>query len=140
MGATYFLTRKLAGVSAEMSLNVLAYNLKRLMKIIGAKGVMKALTKKADLAHSRGCKNRVGVFQAATDMARDMTVRSLSQRTSLLHDDKIHERFYGKRPPNTSCVVKRASTYAAATRQFHSPAASAGVSGRPSNTRMDHAH
>ncbi|PQP00716.1 IS5/IS1182 family transposase [Pseudomonas frederiksbergensis] len=43
MGATHFLTRKLAGVSAEMSLNVLAYNLKRVMKIIGANGLMKAL-------------------------------------------------------------------------------------------------
>jgi hypothetical protein len=44
MGATHFLTRKMAGVSAEMSLNVLAYNLKRVMKIIGANGLMKALT------------------------------------------------------------------------------------------------
>lgn len=35
-----------------------------------------------------------------------------------------------KRPPNTPCVVKRASTYAAATRQLHSPAASADVPGR----------
>ena len=35
MGATHFLTQKLNGVSAEMSLNVLAYNLKRVMKIIG---------------------------------------------------------------------------------------------------------
>jgi hypothetical protein len=30
-GATHFLTRKLAGVGAEMSLNVLTYNLKRVM-------------------------------------------------------------------------------------------------------------
>jgi transposase len=44
MGATHFLTRKLNGVSAEMSLNVLAYNLKRVMKIIGTTGLMKALT------------------------------------------------------------------------------------------------
>jgi hypothetical protein len=44
MGATHFLTRKLAGVSTEMSLNVLAYNLKRVMKIIGTTGLMKALT------------------------------------------------------------------------------------------------
>jgi hypothetical protein len=43
-GATHFLTRKLAGVSAEMRLNVLAYNLKRVMKIIGANGLMKALS------------------------------------------------------------------------------------------------
>ncbi|CAI9000065.1 IS1182 family transposase [Pseudomonas sp. IT-P218] len=44
MGATHFLTRKLAGVSAEMSLNVLAYNLKRVMKIIGTHHLMKAIT------------------------------------------------------------------------------------------------
>ena len=44
MGATHFLTRKLAGVGAEMSLNVLAYNMKRVMKIIGAHGLMKALS------------------------------------------------------------------------------------------------
>jgi transposase len=44
MGATHFLTRKLAGVSTEMSLNVLAYNLKRVMKIIGTDGLMNALT------------------------------------------------------------------------------------------------
>jgi len=44
MGATHFLTRKLAGVNAEMSLNVLAYILKRVMKIMGATGLMKALS------------------------------------------------------------------------------------------------
>ncbi|MGR4043383.1 IS1182 family transposase [Pseudomonas sp. 910_21] len=44
MGATHFLTRKFNGVSAEMSLNVLAYNLKRVMKIIGTTGLMSALT------------------------------------------------------------------------------------------------
>jgi hypothetical protein len=36
-------TRKLNGVSAEMSLNVLAYNLKRVMKIIGTEGLLKAM-------------------------------------------------------------------------------------------------
>ncbi|NWF18191.1 IS1182 family transposase [Pseudomonas reactans] len=44
MGATHFLTRKLAGVSAEMSLNVLAYNFKRVIKILGTSGLMKALS------------------------------------------------------------------------------------------------
>ncbi len=44
MGATQFLTRKLAGVSTEMSLNVLVYNLKRVMKIIGTHHLLKALT------------------------------------------------------------------------------------------------
>jgi hypothetical protein len=32
------------GLRAEVSLNVLAYNLKRVMKIIGANGLMKALS------------------------------------------------------------------------------------------------
>lgn len=43
MGAAHFLTRKLPGVSAEMSLNVLAYNLKRVMKIMGVGSLIKAL-------------------------------------------------------------------------------------------------
>lgn len=44
MGATHFLTPKLNGVSAEMSLNVLAYNLKRVMKVLGTSSLMKALS------------------------------------------------------------------------------------------------
>ncbi|WP_281182077.1 hypothetical protein [Pseudomonas defluvii] len=40
---TYFLTRKLNGVSPEMSLNVLAYNLKRVMKSIGTEVFLKAM-------------------------------------------------------------------------------------------------
>ncbi|AZF38395.1 Mobile element protein [Pseudomonas sp. R4-39-08] len=35
---------KLNGVSAEMSLNVLVYNLKRVMKILGTSVLMKALS------------------------------------------------------------------------------------------------
>ncbi|WP_085718571.1 IS1182 family transposase [Pseudomonas sp. B28(2017)] len=43
MGSTHFLTRKLVGVSAEMSLNVLAYNMKRVMNIIGTADLLKAM-------------------------------------------------------------------------------------------------
>ena len=35
MGATHFLTKRLPRVAAEMALNVLAYNLKRVMAILG---------------------------------------------------------------------------------------------------------
>ena len=35
MGSTHFLTKTLARVSTEMSLHVLAYNLKRLISILG---------------------------------------------------------------------------------------------------------
>jgi hypothetical protein len=42
MGATHFLTRTLGRVSTEMSLQVLACNLKRVTNILGVAGMMKA--------------------------------------------------------------------------------------------------
>lgn len=43
MGASHFLTRSLERVKAEMSLHVLAYNMKRVIKIIGAASLIAAL-------------------------------------------------------------------------------------------------
>jgi transposase len=43
MGATHFLTRTLEKVRTEMSLQVLAYNLKRVMNILGVTGLVAAL-------------------------------------------------------------------------------------------------
>jgi transposase len=43
MGSTHFLTKTLDRVSTEMSLHVLAYNLKRLMQILGVVPLMKAM-------------------------------------------------------------------------------------------------
>jgi transposase len=43
MGATHFLTRTLPRVSTEMSLHVLAYNMKRVMKILGTGALMEAI-------------------------------------------------------------------------------------------------
>ena len=43
MGYTHFLTRRLGNVSTEMSLNVLAYNLKRVLQILGYQQTMKAV-------------------------------------------------------------------------------------------------
>lgn len=43
MGATHFLTRTLDRVSTEMRLHVLAYNLKRAMKIFGIGALMAAM-------------------------------------------------------------------------------------------------
>ena len=44
MGSTHFLTKRLDNVSAEMSLNVLAYNIKRTMSLIGVKPLIRAIT------------------------------------------------------------------------------------------------
>mgnify|MGYP001822075721 CR=1 FL=1 len=43
MGSTHFLTKTLDRVSTEMSLHVLAYNMKRMMNIIGTKPLMEAI-------------------------------------------------------------------------------------------------
>lgn len=44
MGTTHFLTRRLKNVGAEMALNVLAYNIKRMINMIGVGPLMKAIT------------------------------------------------------------------------------------------------
>ena len=43
MGATHFLTRTIERVSTEMSLHVLAYNMKRVIKLLDSETVMKAM-------------------------------------------------------------------------------------------------
>jgi len=43
MGATHFLTKRLPSVRAEMSLHVLAYNMKRAIKVLGAERIIDAL-------------------------------------------------------------------------------------------------
>ena len=43
MGATHFLTRTLHNVSTEMGLHVLAYNIKRVLQIIGIRTLMAAI-------------------------------------------------------------------------------------------------
>ena len=43
MGATHFLTKTLPKVKTEMSLHVLAYNLKRVMRILGVQNLMMAM-------------------------------------------------------------------------------------------------
>jgi len=43
MGATHFLTKTIPRVSTEMSLHVLAYNMKRVMQILGIAPLMAAM-------------------------------------------------------------------------------------------------
>ncbi len=43
MGSTHFLTKTLDRVSTEMSLHVLAYNLKRVMNLLGTTALMEAM-------------------------------------------------------------------------------------------------
>jgi hypothetical protein len=43
MGSTHFLTTTLPRVRTEMSLHVLAYNMKRVMKIFGTQPLLRAM-------------------------------------------------------------------------------------------------
>jgi transposase len=42
-GSCHFLTRRLRGVRTEMALNVLAYNIKRMIALVGTRGLMAAI-------------------------------------------------------------------------------------------------
>jgi hypothetical protein len=44
MGSAHFLSRGLEHVGTEMSLHVLAYNLKRVMQVLGVAKTMKAMS------------------------------------------------------------------------------------------------
>ena len=43
MGATHFQMKTLKNVGTEMALHVLAYNMKRVMRILGVGGLMEAI-------------------------------------------------------------------------------------------------
>lgn len=43
MGSAHFLTKTLEKVRTEMALHVLAYNLKRMIQILGVKPLMRAI-------------------------------------------------------------------------------------------------
>ena len=43
MGSAHFLTRRLCNVSTEMSLHVLAYNMKRVIQLLGMKETIRAM-------------------------------------------------------------------------------------------------
>jgi hypothetical protein len=43
MGSTHFLTKTLPRVNTEMSLHVLAYNLKRMLNLVGTKTLIEAI-------------------------------------------------------------------------------------------------
>ncbi|MDB5907796.1 MAG: transposase family protein [Massilia sp.] len=44
MGATHFLTKTLPKVRTEISLHILAYNMKRMMQIMGVQSLLAAMT------------------------------------------------------------------------------------------------
>jgi hypothetical protein len=44
MGSTHFLTKTLARVRAEMSLHLLAYKLKRMLRIVGVQRLIETMT------------------------------------------------------------------------------------------------
>jgi len=46
MGATHLLTRRSKGVSIEMDLHALAFNMKRMISILGVSGLIKAMITK----------------------------------------------------------------------------------------------
>jgi hypothetical protein len=53
MGWTHFLTKRLPKVATEMALNVLAYNMKRAMMIMGVGGLLRQCGREARVCASK---------------------------------------------------------------------------------------
>jgi hypothetical protein len=60
VGHTHFLTRRLPLVGAEMCLNVLAYNFKRVLRILGFETMMKAMRLAGAIAAKQDHLGRIG--------------------------------------------------------------------------------
>jgi transposase len=69
MGATHFLTKTLPKVATEMALNVLAYNMKRVMNIIGVGKFLEAM--RAAIAKARSKSVRARWLQGAFRRSQD---------------------------------------------------------------------
>ena len=76
MGATHFLTMTLPKVATEMALNVLAYNMKRVMTIIGVGNLLEAI--RAVMARSRSKSARGEGIQNALRSVQDAIWRRLA--------------------------------------------------------------
>jgi len=87
MGATHFLTKGLERVKTEMSLHVLAYNVKRLMSLLGDAGMMEAIRAYALLLALQR------VFEASTLLTR--TVSQKTRRRSLCTSNSLKTNIGG---------------------------------------------
>src|SRR5262249_35251937 len=65
MGATHFLTKTLPKVAAEMALSVLAYNLTRLMNLVGIKPLMAAIQTEYNSGPPQGPASASGAARAS---------------------------------------------------------------------------
>ena len=78
MGATHFLTKTLPRVRTEMSLHVLAYNLKRVMQIFGVKpliAAMRGVTRAYASSSVRAISRLVPAFSHGLDRGRPPLIR-----------------------------------------------------------------
>src|SRR6266436_917115 len=73
MGATHFLTETIPKVAAEMALSVLAYNLKRVMNIVGTKPLIAAEDAKGML--ETGAAGREEAFRGILAATRNAELR-----------------------------------------------------------------
>jgi hypothetical protein len=60
MGATHFLVKTLPRVAAEMALHVLAYNLTRIMNIVGVRPLLAAMRAQSSQSRSRRLESASG--------------------------------------------------------------------------------
>jgi len=85
MGATHFLTRGLERVRTEMSLHVLAYNLKRLISLLGVAGMLEAIRAYALLLGLQRVFGAITLLiQSVSRKTRHCTLSALKSRSTCI--------------------------------------------------------
>ena len=85
MGATHFLTKGLERVKTEMSLHVLAYNVKRLMSLLGVAGMMEAIRAYAFLSTLQRVFGAITLLiRSVPPKTRHCTLSTLKRRTTCI--------------------------------------------------------
>jgi len=85
MGATHFLTKGLERVKTEMSLHVLAYNVKRLMSLLGVAGMMEAMRAYALLLALQRVFGAIALLiRSVSPKTRHCSLSTLKRRTACI--------------------------------------------------------
>jgi len=85
MGATHFMTKGLERVKTEMSLHVLAYNVKRLMSLLGVAGMMEAIRAYAFLLDLQRVFGAGAVLmRSVSPKTRHCSLSTLKRRTTCI--------------------------------------------------------
>ena len=97
MGATHFLTRTKDKVNAEMSLYVLAYNIKRMIKILGIKPLLEAIRAHGEALNRLYRAGTAWIYRSRRFVAIASVSRTSNAFSNLHHLIAMNSKRFGDR-------------------------------------------